>query len=480
MRAFLSTLTANFFRTAVTTVVVIVVVATGAALAADSTGLLNITLFPTSGESTESSYHLSILARIGQAEDSQGKATLFGRLAEVLLKLTGPTSETTPATSTTTTPTTSTTNTTSTSSTGGSTTDLSSIATLTNQTTILNRLGTSSDLSTGSTIFANLLALKGNLDVSVSSRLAASSYIAPDNTTIGLISSRLGTNADPSGTLSIFARLASIDSDVDAAISTRAASSTALSNLIWTDTKASYIDVVLSSRAPSSTALSNIDWTVARAAKMDNLDALISSRAASSTALSNLTWTDAKAALLDAAISSLAPASTALSTATWTNTLATNLATTNSRVDTTVSSRAPASTALSNSTWTDTKAGYLDAAITSRAGRPAAPTYFQRMNDASQPDTGPLAAGEYEVVAYWGGGSSGNCSIGTARLAHRNAADSGEILSVRLNSDAVPTTANTVWWPRITVAANERFRIERSGYCWSGYSEQSLYVRLIP
>jgi len=37
------------------------------------------------------------------------------------------------------------------------------------------------------------------------------------------------------------------------------------------------------------------------------------------------------------------------------------------QLDASVSSRAPAATALSNATWTDTKAGYLDAAISSRA-----------------------------------------------------------------------------------------------------------------
>lgn len=38
------------------------------------------------------------------------------------------------------------------------------------------------------------------------------------------------------------------------------------------------------------------------------------------------------------------------------------------RIDATVSSRAPASTALDSSVWTGTKAGYLDAAVTSRLG----------------------------------------------------------------------------------------------------------------
>lgn len=43
--------------------------------------------------------------------------------------------------------------------------------------------------------------------------------------------------------------------------------------------------------------------TSARASNLDNLNATVSSRAPSSTALSNATWTNAKAAFLDAAIS---------------------------------------------------------------------------------------------------------------------------------------------------------------------------------
>jgi len=46
--------------------------------------------------------------------------------------------------------------------------------------------------------------------------------------------------------------------------------------------------------------------------------------------------------------------------------------TVNTNLDTTISSRAPAATALSNATWTDTKAGYLDAAISSRSTLTAA------------------------------------------------------------------------------------------------------------
>lgn len=116
---------------------------------------------------------------------------------------------------------------------------------------------------------------------------------------------------------------------IDVAISSRAPSSTALSNATWTDTKAGFLDAAVSSRAPSSTALSNVTWTNTRAALLDNL--------------SNL----------DTTVSSRAPASTALSTSVWTSTHA-------ARIDTTISSRAAASTALSTAQWTNTRAAYLD------------------------------------------------------------------------------------------------------------------------
>jgi hypothetical protein len=64
---------------------------------------------------------------------------------------------------------------------------------------------------------------------------------------------------------------------LDAAVTTRAAASTALSNAIWTDTKAGYLDAAVTSRAPAATALTNATWTDAKAAY---LDAAISGRAA--------------------------------------------------------------------------------------------------------------------------------------------------------------------------------------------------------
>lgn len=78
-------------------------------------------------------------------------------------------------------------------------------------------------------------ALLDNIDVAVSTRLAAAGYTAPDNTTIGTINTKIGT---PS---------VSVSADI-------------------------------ATRAPSSTAVSNADLTPTRAANLDNLDATVSSR----------------------------------------------------------------------------------------------------------------------------------------------------------------------------------------------------------
>lgn len=60
-----------------------------------------------------------------------------------------------------------------------------------------------------------------------------------------------------------------------------------------------YLDATVSSRAPSSTALTTGTWTNTLASNLlSRVDAAISSRAASATALSNATWTDALAAAL--------------------------------------------------------------------------------------------------------------------------------------------------------------------------------------
>jgi len=213
-----------------------------------------------------------------------------------------------------------------------------------------------------------------------------------------------------------------LGAQLDAAVSTRAPASTALSNATWTDTRAGYLDAAISTRAPASTALDNTVWTNTKAgyldaaissrapesggnlaavkAKTDQLtfttankvDATIQAAADFAQAAADKVWSTTSRTLtglgsslvaevwnaltsgmtstgsigkllkddIDATISSRAPAATALSNATWTDTKAGYL-------DAAISTRAPASTALSNATWTDDKAAYLDAAISTRA-----------------------------------------------------------------------------------------------------------------
>jgi len=125
------------------------------------------------------------------------------------------------------------------------------------------------------------------LDATVSSRLAASGYTAPDNASISAIK-------------------ATVDANLDAPISSRAPASTALSNAVWTNTKAGYLDAAISSRLAGSayTAPDNVSIAAIKTTVDANLDATVSSRAPAATALSNVIWTDAKAGYLDSAISS--------------------------------------------------------------------------------------------------------------------------------------------------------------------------------
>lgn len=137
--------------------------------------------------------------------------------------------------------------------------------------------------------------------------------------------------------------------NLDAAVSTRAPSATALSTADWTNTRAGYLDnldAAVSTRAPGATALSTAQWTNTRAGLLDNLDAAMTSRASAATALDNSIWTTLRAAKLD-------------------------------NLDATIASRAAASTALSTAQWTNTRAGLLDnldAAITTRASASALST----------------------------------------------------------------------------------------------------------
>lgn len=133
--------------------------------------------------------------------------------------------------------------------------------------------------------------------------------------------------------------------NLDAAVSTRAASATALSTATWTNGRAALIDHLdadVSTRAVASTAVSNVDYTGARATKLDALDATVSSRAPASTALSTADYTGLRAAKLDnldAAVTTRAAAATAVSSADLTPTRAARL----DNLDAAVSTAATAS-----------------------------------------------------------------------------------------------------------------------------------------
>lgn len=145
--------------------------------------------------------------------------------------------------------------------------------------------------------------LTDNIDASVSSRLAAATYTAPDNTTINNIYARTdvatSTRLAPAGITSLSADVTTILGRVDVAVSTRADAAE------WTPTRAARIDATISSRS-TLTAPNVWDYAAASASTAgslgkliaDNIDATISSRTASSV------WTNTKAGYLDATISS--------------------------------------------------------------------------------------------------------------------------------------------------------------------------------
>lgn len=194
---------------------------------------------------------------------------------------------------------------------------------------------------------------------------------------------------------------------IDAAISSRAPSSTALSNATWTDTKAGFLDIAISSRAPSSTALSNATWTDTKAGF---LDTTISSRAPASTALSTSVWTSTIAGRIDTTISSRAAASTALSTAQWTNTLASNLAAAASggSVIKSIQTDAVATSSISTGTGEDTR--FIDVTISAVTTAKCVVLFEGGWNNNGTVD---IAA---SYIRWSGTGASFNIGLCTARL----------------------------------------------------------------
>jgi hypothetical protein len=154
--------------------------------------------------------------------------------------------------------------------------------------------------------------------------------------------------------------------NLDTTISSRAASSTAVSNVDLTPTRSAkldQLDVATSTRAPAATAVSNVDYTSGRAVKLDQLDVSVSSRASASTAVSNVDYTPTRATKLDSLDTTI---SSRASAADYTTVRAAKL----DNLDVASSSRAPASTAVSSVDLTPTRSAKLDnldAAVTTRA-----------------------------------------------------------------------------------------------------------------
>lgn len=115
------------------------------------------------------------------------------------------------------------------------------------------------------------------------------------------------------------------------------------------------LDAAVTSRAAATTAVSNVNLTPTRAALLDNLDAAVSSRATSAS-IAALATAAAVAALPTAA----AVAAVQTDTTTLTGRLTSIRAGLIDNLDAAMSTRAAASTALSTAQWTNARAGYLD------------------------------------------------------------------------------------------------------------------------
>lgn len=149
----------------------------------------------------------------------------------------------------------------------------------------------------------------------------------------------------------------------------------------------------VATRAPASTAVSSADFTPTRAAKLDQLDAAISSRLAAGayTAPDNTSISAIKAKTdnLPADPASTTQVNTRLAASAYTAPDNAGIASVKAKTDnlpndpasaTEVATRAPATSALDSAVWTATKAGFLDAAVSSRAtAADVTPTVVSRL-----------------------------------------------------------------------------------------------------
>jgi len=236
-------------------------------------------------------------------------------------------------------------------------------------------------------------ARAANLDASISSRASQSS--------VDSLVSVIGATNNTGGTT--------------AAGSTMAKLNALLTNL--TSTRAGYLDAAITTRAPASTALSTAQWTAARAGYLDNLDAAITSRA-SQTAVdtkSSQTSVDGVNALIGAT-----------GNTGGTSSAGTVMAKLNALLGTT----------LSSSNWTDIKAGYLDIAISSRSSQTsldAVNTLIGATNNTGGTTTAGSVMGKLNALLT---------NMTSTRAGYLDAAVSGRVSQTSFDT-AVGATGNT-------------------------------------
>lgn len=93
-------------------------------------------------------------------------------------------------------------------------------------------------------------------------------------------------------------------------------------------------------------------------------------------------------------------------------------------------------------------------------------------------DSGPLAAGNYEVLAFCLLRST-NGTLGAAHLQHRDAANTGNVKTIEIFSMTGSTygSGSLMHWPKVSVALNERFRLENDNAPAAGQAGWMLFVR---
>ncbi|MEK7848936.1 MAG: hypothetical protein AAB270_08425 [Chloroflexota bacterium] len=241
----------------------------------------------------------------------------------------------------------------------------------------------------------------------VQSALTDQGYTA---TRAGYLDAAISSRAAPGAAMAL---ASPYDARLDAAVSTRA------NGADWTAARAAYLDAAISSRAAPGAAMALASPYDAR------LDAAISSRAAPGAAMDLVAA--AKAALWNEAIPGTPTAgSFGEEIKRHKDNLTTTRVTNLDRLDAAISSRP------SGTDWTAARAGYLDAAISSRAA-PGAAMALASPYDARLDAAVSTRASPTDVDTQLG-----NRGVTTARMAKLDA-----LLDRGINSGSVTAAANT-------------------------------------